>query len=112
MEERRQHRRARLVAHVAGRVLPSDAALRVMELGAGGMLIVLDECLPPGGLHEFRLRLAGSSGGEAVVRGHVVHGRFEVEWGTARWTLGVRFTDVPNRAAAMIRQAVARADDE
>ena len=75
--ERRQNPRVEIVKHVAGRVVPVNAFVQVKEMSVGGMSIETDAELSPNGVHDFRLKLM--EGGETLVRGHIVHGRFDVE---------------------------------
>lgn len=103
--ERRRSSRVEIVKHVAGRVVPVNAYVRVKEMSLGGMLIETDADLSPRGIHEFRLRL--TDGAETLVRGHIVHGRFDVKYGGVKYALGIQFAFVPVESADLIRQFIA-----
>jgi c-di-GMP-binding flagellar brake protein YcgR len=107
MSERRSSTRIDIVRHVAGRVTPVNAHIRVKEMSLGGMLIETDAELSPRGIHEFRLRL--TDGAETLVRGHIVHGRFDVKYGGVKYTLGIRFAFVPVESADVIRRFIQEA---
>ncbi len=102
--ERRRSSRVEIVKHVAGRVVPVNAYVRVKEMSLGGMLIETDADLSPRGIHEFRLRL--TDGAETLVRGHIVHGRFEVKYGGVKYALGVQFAFVPVESAELLRRFI------
>jgi hypothetical protein len=85
-------------------VVPINAFVQVKDVSLSGMLIETDAELSPRGVHEFRLRL--TDGGETVVRGHIVHGRFESRYGGVRYQLGVKFAFVPVESAEIIRRFV------
>ena len=105
--ERRRNPRVEIVKQVAGRVVPVNAFVTVREMSLGGMLIETDAELSPRGVHEFRLRLTG--GDETLVRGHIVHGRFDVAHGGVRFLLGVQFSFVPVESAEVIRRFILEA---
>jgi hypothetical protein len=107
MSERRRNTRVEIVKHVGGRVVPVNGHVRVREMSLGGMLIETDAELSPRGIHEFRLRLTG--GEETLVRGHIVHGRFDVKYGGVTYTLGIQFAFVPVESAEVIRRFIAEA---
>jgi c-di-GMP-binding flagellar brake protein YcgR len=103
-KERRRTTRIEIVQHVGGLVVPLRAHLRVREMSLGGMLIETTAELSPMGIHEFRLEL--SDGGETLVRGHIVHGRFEVKHGGVMYTLGVEFSFLPMESVEVIRKFI------
>ena len=105
--ERRQHPRVDIVKYVAGRIVPVNAFVQVKEMSVGGMSIETDAELSPKGVHDFRLKLIG--GEETLVRGHIVHGRFDVKYGGVKYVLGVRFSFVPVESAEVIRRFIAEA---
>lgn len=102
--ERRRSSRVDIVKHVAGRVVPVNSHVQVKQMSLGGMVIETDAELSPRGVHEFRLRL--TDGAETLVRGHIVHGRFEVKYGGVKYTLGVEFAFVPVESAELIRRFI------
>lgn len=102
--ERRKDPRVEVVKHVAGRVVPLNIFVQVKEMSISGMLIETDQELSPRGVHDFRLRL--TDGGETLVRGHVVHGRFETRYGGVKYHLGVKFAFVPVESAEVIRRFI------
>jgi hypothetical protein len=106
-EERRRAPRVDIVQHVAGRAVAMNAHVRILEMSPGGMLIETTAEMAPLGVHEFRLRLTG--GEETLVRGHIVHGRFEVKYGGVKYVLGVRFSFVPVESAEVIRKYILEA---
>ena len=108
--ERRRSPRVDIVKHVAGRVVPLNSFVRVRQMSLTGMLIETDAELSPRGLHEFRLRL--TDGAETLVRGHVVHGRFEVKYGGVKYQLGIQFAFVPVESAEVIRRFIAEASPD
>jgi hypothetical protein len=106
-KERRQEPRVDIVKHVGGRVVPLNAFVRVKDVSLKGMLIETDAELSPRGVHEFRLRLTG--GGETLVRGHIVHGRFEARYGGVKYQLGIEFGFVPVESAEVVKRFVLEA---
>ncbi len=105
--ERRGSPRIEIVRHVAGRAVPVNGYVRVIEMSLGGMLIETDAELSPRGLHEFRLKLV--DGKETLVRGQIVHGRFDTRYGGVKYTLGVQFAFVPVESAEVIRRFILEA---
>ena len=103
--ERRQYPRVEVVKHVAGRAVAENAFVQVKEISLGGMLIETDAELSPKGVHEFRLRLTG--GEETLVRGHIVHGQFNVKYGGVKYQLGVRFSFLPVDSAEVLKRFIA-----
>lgn len=106
-KERRQHPRVEIVKHVGGRVVSLNSYVQVKEMSISGMLIETDAELSPLGMHEFRLKL--TDGGETLVRGHIVHGRFESKYGGVKYHLGVRFAFVPVESAEVIKRFMTEA---
>jgi hypothetical protein len=103
--ERRKHPRVDIVKHVGGRIVPVNSFIQIKEMSAGGMLIETDAELSPKGVHDFRLKLMG--GEETLVRGHIVHGRFDVKYGGVKYVLGVRFSFVPVESAELLKRFIA-----
>ncbi|MBL8139519.1 MAG: PilZ domain-containing protein [Acidobacteria bacterium] len=103
-KERRRTTRIEIIQHVGGTIVPLRAHLRVKEMSLGGMLIETNAELPPLGIHEFRLQL--SDGAETLVRGHIVHGRFEVRHGGVMFTLGIEFSFLPMESVEVIRKFI------
>lgn len=103
-KERRRTTRIEIVQHIGGHIVPMKAQLRVKEMSLGGMLIQTNAELPPLGIHDFRLRL--SDGAETLVRGHIVHGKFEVKLGGVMYTLGIEFSFLPMESVEVIRKFI------
>lgn len=103
-KERRRTTRIEIIQQIGGMVVPMRAHLRVKEMSLGGMLIETNAELPPLDIQEFRLQL--SDGGETMVRGHVVHGRFAVRQGGVMYTLGIEFSFLPKESVEVIRKFI------
>jgi hypothetical protein len=106
-KERRKDPRVEIVKHVGGRVVPLNAYVQVKEMSISGMMIETDAELSPRGVHDFRLKL--TDGGETLVRGHIVHGRFESKYGGVKYQLGIKFAFVPIDSAEVIKRFILEA---
>jgi hypothetical protein len=106
-EERRQYPRVDLLTEFQGHLIVLDEAVRVLQLGPGGMTIASPVPLEPSQIHDMRLTIDDRV---LTLRARVVHARTTIDRDAFSYVAGVAFVDLPADAAGAISAFLARSD--
>jgi len=105
-QERRQAPRIEVLGQVHGRMVPLDARLTALDLGAGGFSVETSFPIELDSEHDFQL--VGPDGTSIRFKARVVHCRRSTSPdGPGRFVSGHRFTDPPDPAGRLLDQLLA-----